>query len=95
MTESLCVLFAIAVHLGMTVCQFDVVTAFLNGDMGDTVHCRQVTGFQHPTQPQRVLLLKKSLYGTRQAERRWQQNFRKTASKYNLTPAQSDPAVYV
>lgn len=33
MTDSLRILFAIAVQLGMTVCQFDVVTAFLNGDM--------------------------------------------------------------
>lgn len=95
MTDSLRILFAIAAHLGMTVCQFDVVTAFLNGDMGETVYARQVTGFTHPTQPQRVWLLNKSLYGTRQAARRWQQHFGKTAAKYNLTPAQSDTAVYI
>lgn len=95
MTDLLCILFAIAVCLGMEVCQFDVVTAFLNGDMGDVVYSRQVTGFKHPTQPQRVWLLNKSLYGTRQAAQRWQQHFNKTAEKYQLKPAPSDSAVYV
>lgn len=95
MTDSLRILFAIAAHLGMKVCQFDVVTAFLNGEMGDTVYSRQVTGFVHPTHPGRVWLLNKSLYGTRQAARRWQQHFNKTAAKFNLTPCPSDNAVYV
>lgn len=95
MTDSLRILFAIAAHMGMKVCQFDIVAAFLNGEMGDTVYSRQVTGFTHPTHPQRVWLLKKSLYGTRQAARRWQQHFNKTASKFNLVPSPSDSAVYV
>lgn len=51
MTDLLRILFDIAVCLGMEVCQFDVVTAFLNGDMEDTVYSRQVTKFKHPTQP--------------------------------------------
>lgn len=95
MTDSLRILFAIAVHLGMTVCQFDVVTAFLNGEMGDFVYSKKVTGFKHPTQPHRVWLLNESLYGTRQAARRWQQHFSKTAAKFKLTPAPSDSAVYI
>lgn len=95
LTDSLRILFAIAAHLKMTVCQFDVVTAFLNGDMGDTVYAKQVTGFKHTTKPNYVWLLNKSLYGTRQAARRWQQHFNKTASRFNLTPAQLDTAVYV
>lgn len=45
MTDSLRVLFFIAAAIGMKVCQFDVVTAFLNGDMEDIVYSRQVTKF--------------------------------------------------
>lgn len=56
-TDGLRILFAIALHLGLKVCQFEVMTAFLNGDMGDVVYSRQVTGFKHPTQPHRVWLL--------------------------------------
>lgn len=95
MTDSLRILFAIAAANGMKVCQFDIVTAFLNGEMGDVVYSRQVTGFTHPTHPHRVWLLNKSLYGTRQAARRWQQHFNKTAAKFNLVPCPSDSAVYV
>lgn len=95
MTDSLRILFAIAAHLKMKFCQFDIVTAFLNGDMGDTVYTRQVTGFVHSTHPNCVWLLNKSLYGTRQAARRWQQHFNKTAAKFNLVPSPSDSAVYV
>lgn len=95
MTDSLRILFSIAAANRMKVCQFDIVTAFLNGDIGDVVYSRQVTGFVHPTHPHRVWLLNKSLYGTRQAARRWQQHFNKTASKFNLKPSPSDSAVYV
>lgn len=79
----------------MTICQLDIVTAFLNVDMEDDVYSRRVTGFVHPTHPQCVCLLTKSLYGTRQAARRWQQNFNKTAAKFNLKPSPSNKAVYV
>lgn len=95
MTDSLRILFAIAAALNMKICQFDVVTAFLNGEMEDVVYARQVHGFTHPTHPHKVWLLNKSLYGTRQAARRWQQHFSKTASKFNLRPAVSDSAVYI
>lgn len=95
MTDSLRILFAIAAARGMKVCQFDIVTAFLNGEMGDIVYSKQVTGFVHPTHPHRVWLLNKSLYGTPQAARRWQQHFNKTAAKFNLILSPSDSAVYV
>lgn len=51
-------------------------------------YCIQSSGHQ-------VWLLNKSLYGTRQAARCWQQHFSKTAAKFNLVPTQSDSAVYV
>ena len=89
MTDSLRILLAIASSLGMKVCQFNIVTAFLNGEMGDVVYSRQVTGFEHPTHPHRVWLLNKSLYRTRQAAKRWQQHFNKTAAKFKLVPSPS------
>lgn len=73
MTDSLRILFSISATNKMKVSQFDIVTAFLNSDLGDVVYSLQVTGFVHPTRPHRVWLLKQSLYGTRQAARRWQQ----------------------
>lgn len=40
-------------------------------------------------------LLNKSLYGTRQAARRWKQHFSKTTADFGLLPVHSDDAVYV
>lgn len=73
--DSLQILLALSVcfpHHRWTIRKFDVVTAFLNGDMKDLVFAKQPTGFEHPTQPKRVWQLLKSLYGTKQAARRWQ-----------------------
>lgn len=44
-SDSLRILLSIAATQGWDIMQFDIVTAFLNGDMKDTVHCRQVRGF--------------------------------------------------
>lgn len=93
--DSLCILLALAVAKKLSVVQFDAVTAFLNGDMQDVVYCRQVLGFIHPSLRQRVWRLNKSLYGTKQAARRWQQHFGKTVLEFHLYPCSSDSAVYV
>lgn len=91
--DSLRILLALAVSKRLKVIQFDVVTAFLNGDMKDVVYCRQVQGFIHPTFKNRVWLLNRSLYGTKQAARRWQQHFGDTTMKFNLHACDSDSAV--
>lgn len=93
--DSLRVLLALAVSKTLHVAQFDVKTAFLNGDMQDAVYCQQVTGFIHPEHEHQVWLLNKSLYRTRQAARRWKQHFSKTAAGFGLIPVHSDDAVYV
>lgn len=93
--DSLRILLAIAASRQMKVHQFDVFTAFLNGDMEDCVYTIQVRGFAHPTQPHRVWKLNRSLYGTKQAARRWQQHFGRTAAEFKIHPTSSDGAVYV
>lgn len=93
--DSLRIMLGIGVSRGMRVRQFDVVTAFLNGDMEDSVYTIQVRGFQDPTQPNRVWKLNQSLYGTKQAARRWQQHFGRSVAEFNLRPTSSDSAVYV
>ena len=82
--DSLRILLALAVAKKLHVVQFDVVTAFLNGDMKDVVYCRQVLGFIHPSLKKRVWKLNKSLYGTKQAARRWQQHFGNTVLNFHL-----------
>lgn len=80
---------------GWEILQFDIVTAFLNGDMKDTVNCRKVRGFPDKLYPHKVWQLNQSLYGSRQGARRWQEHFEETIKMFNLKPTPSDPAVYV
>lgn len=93
--DSLRMLLALAVTHKLTVIQFDVVTAFVNGVMQDVVHCCQVQGFIHPTFKHRVWVLNKSFYGTGKAAQRWQQHFGKTTLRFNLHACDSDSAVNV
>lgn len=60
------ILLAVAVSKGYLVRQFDIKTAFLNGDMGEVVYCRQVKGFRSKCFPNKIWLLNRSLYGSRQ-----------------------------
>lgn len=94
-SDSLRILLSIASTEGWDILQFNIVTAFLNGDMKDMVHCRQVRGFRDKNHPEQVWQLNRSLYGSRQGARRWQEHFEGTINLFNLKPTPSDPAVYV
>lgn len=52
-------------------------------------------GYRNDLFPNHIWQLNRSLYGSRQGARRWQQRFEKEASKFGLSPTASDPAVYV
>lgn len=51
--------------------QFDVKSAFLNGDMEKEVHVSQPEGFQIKGKEDKVYRLKKALYSLKQVPRAW------------------------
>nr|GFB91069.1 retrovirus-related Pol polyprotein from transposon TNT 1-94 [Tanacetum cinerariifolium] len=71
---------SIRMILSLTVCedyeleQLDVKTAFLHGNLEETIYTRQPPGFEEGT-GNKVCLLKKSLYGLKQSPRQWYNRF--------------------
>ena len=69
--ESVRLLLALAVAKDWRVHHLDEKSAFLNGELAETVFVRQLPGFAIKGEEHRVLRLCKALYGLRQAPRAW------------------------
>lgn len=67
------ILLSIAAHKNIDVYHFDAKTAFLNGDLVETIYMRQPTGFQITGAENKVCHLKRSIYGLKQSARVWNQ----------------------
>ena len=74
--------------------QFDVKTAFLYGNLEETVFMHQPEGF-HDGEANTVCRLNKSLYGLKQAPRCWSQTFSRFLASFNFHPRVSDPSVFI
>lgn len=85
-------LLAIAVQQNLHVHQMDVHTAFLNGNLSETVFMRQPPGFERGSQ---VCKLNKSLYGLKQAPRSWNERFNEFILKLGFSRSQFDSCLYV
>lgn len=73
--------------------QFDIKTAFLNGDLNEDIYMEQPEGFDDSSG--RVCLLNRSLYGLKQASRCWNQKFSLFLKKFNLVPSDYDSCVFM
>jgi hypothetical protein len=75
---TICVLLSLATSHGMLIHQMDVKTAFLNGELEEEIYMTQSDGFVVKGQEDNVCKLLKSLYGMKQAPKRWHEKFRVT-----------------
>ncbi|GJR41128.1 retrovirus-related pol polyprotein from transposon TNT 1-94 [Tanacetum coccineum] len=69
--EAIRIFIANDINKSMTICQMDVKTAFLNGELHQVVYVSQPEGFVDQDNPNHVYRLKKALYGLKQAPRTW------------------------
>lgn len=92
--SSLRTLFALAAEMDLKMHQFDVDTAFLNGDLEEEVFMHQPQGFVKKGDEDKVCLLQKSLYGLKQAPRAWNIKLYQTLTEIGFNRLSTEPCVY-
>ena len=66
---------ALVAHFDLELHQMDVKSAFLNGDIDETIYMVQPENFVLGDTKKMVCKLKKSIYGLKQASRQWYYKF--------------------
>jgi Reverse transcriptase (RNA-dependent DNA polymerase) len=92
--ESLQLLLALAVLLDWEIHQMDVKSVFLNGLLDEEIFMEQPYGFIVPDQLDNVCLLRKAIYGLKQASRTWNLQFHLVLIDLGFKHTQSDAGVY-
>ena len=92
--ESLRLLLALAALEDWEIHQMDVKSAFLNGVLEEEIYMEQPQGFVDPEHPNKVCLLKKAIYGLKQASRAWNQQFHGVLLDIGFARTRSDAGVY-
>ena len=82
-------LFTLAVENNWEIRQIDVKTTYLNGDLDKEIYMEPPKGYDVPEG--HVLLLRKAVYGLRQAGRQWYKKLHEAVAKFNLKPLANDP----
>ena len=90
---SIRLILAIAAIKRMKLQQFDVKTAFLNGELEDDVYMKQPIGFSDNSG--KVCKLNKGLYGLKQASRVWNKKFKFFIELFGFIACKADPCVFV
>lgn len=91
--ETLKMLLNIASQKQYKLSQFDVQTAFLNGDLFEDIYMKPPIGHELPKG--KVYKLKKSLYGLKQAARAWNDKFKKALIKGGAKQSLNDPCLFI
>jgi hypothetical protein len=92
--EAIRLLLALAANQNWEVHHMDVKSAFLNGDLTEEVYVTQPPGFVAAGSENKVLRLKKALYGLHQAPRAWYQKLDESLTSVGFLSYPSDPAIY-
>lgn len=85
-------LLSVAGVQGYQVNQFDIKSAFLNGNLNEEIYMKQPTGFE---KGEKVYRLKKSLYGLKQAARVWNQTLHDELMKNGCRQSETDKCLYI
>lgn len=87
-------LFSLANEYDLNIDHIDVNTAFLNGELNETIYMEQPEGFHDDKNKDKVCLLQRSIYGLKQASRMWYCKVHDLLTKNNFKQSKCEPCVY-
>ncbi|UYV72268.1 hypothetical protein LAZ67_9002406, partial [Cordylochernes scorpioides] len=91
--DSLRILLSHAASERMFLKQFDVKTAFLNGELEELVYLEQPEGYKRDDNS--CYRLHKSLYGLKQSSRNWNKKFTNFLYSHNFKTSDADPCIFI
>lgn len=86
---------ALVAHYDLELHQMDVKTTFLNGNLEEEVYVDQLQGFIITEKENLVCILKRSIYGMKQASRQWYLKFNDAITSYGFTENTVDKCIYM
>ena len=86
---------SMVVHFDMELQQMDVKTAFLHGFLEEEIVMAQPEGYEDKRYPEKVCLLKHSLYGLKQSPRQWNLRFNEFMKGIGFMRSSYDSCVYL
>ncbi|RVW22351.1 Retrovirus-related Pol polyprotein from transposon TNT 1-94 [Vitis vinifera] len=92
--DSFRIIMALVAHYDLELHQMDVKTAFLNGDIDETIYMVQPENFVPEDSKNMVCKLTKSIYGLKQASRQWYFKFHQIIVSYGFEANLMDECVY-
>ena len=92
--ETVRFILGLAASRGWEVHHLDVKTAFLNGDLKETVYVSQPEGFEVKGSEGKVYRLKKALYGLKQAPRAWNEKLNQVLEELEFVRCSKEPSLY-
>ena len=93
--EAIRIFLAYASHMGFTVYQMDVKTAFLYGEIKEEIYVDQPPGFVDSNFPNHVYKLDNALYGLHQAPRAWYATLTDHLLKHGYTRGTIDQTLFI
>ncbi|KAL9265983.1 Retrovirus-related Pol polyprotein from transposon TNT 1-94-like protein, partial [Drosera capensis] len=92
--DSFRTIMALVAYFDLELYQMDVKTAFLNGDIEETIYMVQPESFEVDDPKKMVCKLRKSIYGLKQAYRQWYHKFHQVILSYGFEMNVVDDCVY-
>ena len=86
---------ALVAYFDLELHQMDVKTAFLNGDLDETIYMAQPQGFVVKGKEHMGCRLRKSIYGLKQASRQWNLKFDEVIKRFGFRENVVDKCIYV